>query len=78
MLLQPNNTPYTSLFAAMTTNLSAIAGPSRQAAELQPKVEPASPIEVVDNEVSVTKPGISVSESGEVVKVPAFLNKLYR
>ena len=25
-----------------------------------------------------TKPGWSVDENGEVVKVPAFLNKLYR
>jgi hypothetical protein len=28
--------------------------------------------------VSVSKPGLSVGENGEVIKVPAFLNKLFR
>lgn len=65
----------------MTTNLSAIAGPSRHT-NLQPKLEPTSPINPVGPnehaEVGVQKPGLSVGENGEVVKVPAFLNKLYR
>jgi heat shock transcription factor len=65
----------------MTTNLSAIAGPSRQT--LQPKVEPTSPINPVGPndiaaEVGVSKHGLTVGENGEVQKVPPFLNKLYR
>lgn len=68
----------------MTTNLSAIAGPSRQEVNtaVQAKVEPASPINPVgpneQADVGVSKPGLTVGENGEVVKVPAFLNKLYR
>lgn len=69
----------------MTTNLAAIAGPSKHFSA-QTKVEPVSPLlAVVDhgsiddmNGVSVSKPGLSVGENGQVVKVPAFLNKLFR
>lgn len=66
----------------MTTNLSAIAGPSRQTA-LQPKVEPSSPINPIGpndvaGEAGVSKHGLTVGENGEVQKVPPFLNKLYR
>lgn len=67
----------------MTTNLAAIAGPSRL--DPKPKIEPISPIMPVTENgsdessgVAVTKPGLSVGENGEVVKVPAFLNKLFR
>jgi heat shock transcription factor len=62
----------------MTTSLQAIAGPSKYTTAMQPKIEPVSPLNSIDNEVSVTKPGLTVGENGEVVKVPAFLNKLYR
>lgn len=75
----------------MTTNLAAIAGPSRY--NQVPKIEPVSPLNSItttpnnnDNDGpapplpagGVSKPGLSVGENGEVVKVPAFLNKLYR
>ncbi|KAL1407471.1 Heat shock transcription factor [Vanrija albida] len=68
----------------MTTNLSAIAGPSRHTTT-QPKVEPVSPLNSISDiqqptqpsEGGVSKPGLSVGENGEVVKVPAFLNKLF-
>ncbi|BEI85075.1 hypothetical protein CcaverHIS002_0504760 [Cutaneotrichosporon cavernicola] len=65
----------------MTTNLASVAGPSRQ----QPKSErifPSdsganSPPDELRSTVSVSKPGLSVGENGEVIKVPAFLNKLF-
>ncbi|GMK55776.1 hypothetical protein CspeluHIS016_0208320 [Cutaneotrichosporon spelunceum] len=65
----------------MTTNLASVAGPSRQ----QPKSERISPSNSGANSppgelrstVSVSKPGLSVGENGEVIKVPAFLNKLF-
>ncbi|TXT09136.1 hypothetical protein VHUM_02610 [Vanrija humicola] len=69
----------------MTTNLSAIAGPSRHATT-QPKVEPVSPLNSISDPIQqlsqpseggVSKPGLSVGENGEVIKVPAFLNKLF-
>ncbi|RXK36033.1 hypothetical protein M231_06681 [Tremella mesenterica] len=64
----------------MTTNLNAIAGPSRNS--MSPKVEPDSPnsdlAELSEpSQIQVTKGGISVGEDGEVVKVPAFLTKLF-
>jgi hypothetical protein len=74
--------------SAMTTNLNAIAGPSRLPPS--PLVEVESPSQSVDSpphgghgsasgrEPAVSKPGLSVDENGEVVKVPAFLNKLFR
>lgn len=76
----------------MTTNLNAIAGPSRLPPS--PLVEVESPSQSLDSpprdghhsgpnsasgrEAAVSKPGLSVDENGEVVKVPAFLNKLFR
>lgn len=77
----------------MTTNLNAIAGPSKLPPS--PLLDPDSPliamesppgrgggggdVEVdADGGVRVKKGGISVDENGEVVKVPAFLNKLFR
>ncbi|BEJ15941.1 hypothetical protein CspHIS471_0505460 [Cutaneotrichosporon sp. HIS471] len=64
----------------MTTNLASVAGPSRQ----QPKSDRISPSDSGANSpdelrstVSVSKPGLSVGENGEVIKVPAFLNKLF-
>lgn len=80
-------------YSATTGNLAAIAGPSRQQQQ-QHQQPPAAKIERTsppDNNsggnsppddlratVSVSKPGLSVGENGEVVKVPAFLNKLFR
>ncbi|KAL7418920.1 Heat shock transcription factor [Cryptotrichosporon argae] len=69
----------------MTTNLNAVAGPSRMT---DPADDPTTPlIALPDPFVSgsgagapaagVSKPGLSVDENGDVVKVPAFLNKLY-
>lgn len=77
---------YHPYFTAMTTNLASIAGPSRQLQPQPPKMERASsigsgansPPEDLRATVSVSKPGLSVGENGEVVKVPAFLNKLFR
>ena len=70
----------------MTTNLNAVAGPSKLPAS--PLVEIESPTQSADSppnqhggtgkESGVTKPGLSVDENGEVVRVPAFLNKLFR
>jgi heat shock transcription factor len=65
----------------MTTNLNAVAGPSTLSPS--PKSEPRSPqmTSIGLGEGSgpgVSKPGLSVDENGEVVKVPAFLNKLFR
>lgn len=67
----------------MTTNLNAVAGPSKL--PTTPLVEVESPTQSADSpdhkdgrESGVSKPGLSVDENGEVVKVPAFLNKLFR
>ncbi|WVQ71368.1 hypothetical protein IAR50_000897 [Cryptococcus sp. DSM 104548] len=73
----------------MTTNLYAVAGPSTHPSP----EEPASPLRSIPSlpgnhpslavstsavpGVGVAKPGLSVDEHGEVLKVPAFLNKLY-
>lgn len=59
----------------MTTSLNAVAGPSKFA--LSPTVEPASPEE--GSPIREVKPnaGVGVDENGELVKVPAFLNKLF-
>ncbi|ODN85878.1 hypothetical protein L198_07443 [Cryptococcus wingfieldii CBS 7118] len=73
----------------MTTNLYAVAGPSTHPSP----EEPASPLRSIPSlpanhpslavstsavpGVGVSKPGLSVDEHGEVLKVPAFLNKLY-
>lgn len=89
----------------MTTNLNAIAGPSKQmspastiSVSVSPKPEPESPEFIGDlsgltaaatGDVSasgsgsggagaVNKSGLSVDENGDVVKVPAFLQKLFR
>ncbi|OCF44764.1 hypothetical protein I317_01454 [Kwoniella heveanensis CBS 569] len=74
----------------MTTNLYAVAGPSKPASiatasSVSPKSEPASPsplksvhaLPPVPSGAGVQKPGLSLDENGEVLKVPAFLNKLY-
>ena len=63
----------------MTTNLNAIAGPSRLSPSPKYEDPPRSPTSTVKNEGGGgAKSGISVDEDGEVVKVPAFLNKLFR
>lgn len=90
----------------MTTNLNAIAGPSKQmspastiSVSVSPKPEPESPEFIGDlsgltaaatghdmsasgsgsgSAGAVNKSGLSVDENGEVVKVPAFLQKLFR
>ncbi|KAK4687276.1 hypothetical protein P7C73_g2844, partial [Tremellales sp. Uapishka_1] len=72
----------------MTTNRNAVAGPSTLS--LAPMTVPGSitgnaPPSLSGSENGdssgpsngVQKPGLSVDENGEVVKVPAFLNKLY-
>jgi hypothetical protein len=67
----------------MTTNLNAIAGPSKFPS---PKVEADSPTPTELREMissmhtgsGGTKGGLNLGEDGEVVKVPAFLNKLFR
>ncbi|WWC85159.1 uncharacterized protein L201_000016 [Kwoniella dendrophila CBS 6074] len=77
----------------MTTNLYAVAGPSKPSSVIStvsstsPKSEPPSPLKSinplplpvtsVNSTTAITKPGISLDENGEVLKVPAFLNKLY-
>ncbi|KAL0240186.1 hypothetical protein I308_106734 [Cryptococcus tetragattii IND107] len=88
----------------MTTNLYAIAGPSKPttpASTPSPRSEPPSPLKsltslpahplnphgtsasnALTNQssstgIGISKPGLSVDENGEVMKVPAFLNKLY-
>jgi heat shock transcription factor len=71
----------------MTTNLNAIAGPSKLPPS--PLVEIESPTQSLDSpgreahrgltqEPTVSRPGLSVDENGEIIKVPAFLNKLFR
>jgi len=79
----------------MTTNLNAIAGPSKLTPT--PMVDPDSPTSTISDHkdllhslhgsttppggaggAGIHKPGLSVDENGEVVKVPAFLQKLYR
>jgi heat shock transcription factor len=71
----------------MTTNLNAIAGPSKLPPS--PLVEIESPTHSMDSpgrdahrgltqEPTVSRPGLSVDENGEIIKVPAFLNKLFR
>lgn len=90
----------------MTTNLNAIAGPSKLTPS--PQIDPDSPGSSVSDSKDllhrtidpnrsasaslgpngetvggggvggVSKPGLSVDENGEVIKVPAFLQKLYR
>ncbi|OXG28486.1 heat shock transcription factor, other eukaryote [Cryptococcus neoformans Tu259-1] len=88
----------------MTTNLYAIAGPSKPTTPTStpsPRSEPPSPLKsltslptnplnpqgtstsnALTNQssstgIGISKPGLSVDENGEVMKVPAFLNKLY-
>ncbi|WVW83480.1 hypothetical protein I302_105501 [Kwoniella bestiolae CBS 10118] len=76
----------------MTTNLYAVAGPSKPSSivstvsSTSPKSEPPSPLKSLNNPLptistttssGVSKPGMSLDENGEVLKVPAFLNKLY-
>ncbi|WVR04934.1 hypothetical protein IAU60_001946 [Kwoniella sp. DSM 27419] len=72
----------------MTTNLYAVAGPSKPAsiattASVSPKSEPPSPLKSLhglpstSSTAGVQKPGLSLDENGEVLKVPAFLNKLF-
>lgn len=76
-----------SATSAMTTNLNAIAGPSKLPPS--PLVEIESPTQSLDSpgrdahrgltqEPTVSRPGLSVDENGEIIKVPAFLNKLFR
>jgi len=78
----------------MTTNLNAIAGPSKLTPT--PMIDPDSPTSTISDHkdmmhsinssattppgggAGIHKPGLSVDENGEVVKVPAFLQKLYR
>ena len=66
----------------MTTNLNAIAGPSKHApppkADTSPPDSPLVGGTDLKDGAGVTKPGLSVDENGEVIKVPAFLNKLFR
>ena len=74
----------------MTTNLNAVAGPSKHSPILtgiQGHADMDSPDSLSDlrelgmgggGAAGVSKPGLSVDENGEVVKVPAFLQKLYR
>jgi hypothetical protein len=82
---KPKSTPSAS--SAMTTNLNAIAGPSKLPPS--PLVEIESPTQSLDSpgreahrgltqEPTVSRPGLSVDENGEIIKVPAFLNKLFR
>jgi hypothetical protein len=82
---EPKSTPSAS--SAMTTNLNAIAGPSKLPPS--PLVEIESPAQSLDSpgreahrgltqEPTVSRPGLSVDENGEIIKVPAFLNKLFR
>ncbi|WWC69799.1 uncharacterized protein I206_103742 [Kwoniella pini CBS 10737] len=79
----------------MTTNLYAVAGPSKPSSVVSvstasPKSEPPSPLKSINplpsssstvsphgNTAGVSKSGMSLDENGEVLKVPAFLNKLY-
>ncbi|WWD10495.1 hypothetical protein V865_008631 [Kwoniella europaea PYCC6329] len=75
----------------MTTNLYAVAGPSKPSSivstvsSTSPKSEPPSPLRSINplptisaaTSTGVSKPGMSLDENGEVLKVPAFLNKLY-
>ena len=81
----PKSKPSAS--SAMTTNLNAIAGPSKLPPS--PLVEIESPTQSLDSpgreahrgltqEPTVSRPGLSVDENGEIIKVPAFLNKLFR
>ena len=72
----------------MTTNLNAIAGPSRLPPS--PLVEVESPTQSAEShgrddqgrgnsrEPTIAAPGLSLDENGEVIRVPAFLNKLFR
>jgi heat shock transcription factor len=72
----------------MTTNLNAIAGPSKLPPS--PLVEVESPTQSAESpgrdgqgraysrEPTISKPGLSLDENGEIIKVPAFLNKLFR
>ncbi|WVO17040.1 hypothetical protein L204_104727 [Cryptococcus depauperatus] len=68
----------------MTTNLYAIAGPSNPSSNHSspsPSEHP-SPLKTLttlppNSSLAITKPGLSVEENGEILKVPAFLNKLY-
>jgi heat shock transcription factor len=73
----------------MTTNLNAIAGPSK-ITNFNVNMDEASPTPTELRELStalsdvnggrgnVARVGLSVGEDGEVTKVPAFLNKLFR
>ncbi|WVQ77943.1 hypothetical protein IAT38_000023 [Cryptococcus sp. DSM 104549] len=72
----------------MTTNLYAVAGPSKPASVTttsspSPRSEPPSPLKSIaalpppGTGSGISKPGLSLDENGEVLKVPAFLNKLY-
>ncbi|WWD15657.1 hypothetical protein CI109_100079 [Kwoniella shandongensis] len=77
----------------MTTNLYAIAGPSKPASvattsSVSPRSEAPSPLKAIsslpeDSSANggsgggVNKNGLSLDENGEVLKVPAFLNKLF-
>ncbi len=64
----------------MTTNLNGIAGPSRRSPS--PKADglsPSSETGLKDGDSSAAKlDSMRVDENGEVIKVPAFLNKLFR
>ena len=88
-----SSTKYDSL--TMTTNLNAIAGPSKLSPH--PRIDPDSPSSTgsdtkdhlrafvspeheeakVTSSGSILKGGMAVDENGEMVKVPAFLQKLY-
>ncbi|WRT66799.1 uncharacterized protein IL334_003762 [Kwoniella shivajii] len=71
----------------MTTNLYAVAGPSKPSSistvsSTSPKSESPSPLKSINALPSssvggVSKPGLNLDENGEILKVPAFLNKLY-
>lgn len=63
----------------MTTNLNAVAGPSKlPASPKQEDLSPTSDAGLKDGAPGVSKSGLSLDQNGEVQKVPAFLNKLFR
>ncbi|ORY32098.1 hypothetical protein BCR39DRAFT_524145 [Naematelia encephala] len=61
----------------MSTGINAVAGPSSTTSTPSPKIEPMSPPIMDEHGQAVSKQGLSVDENGEVIKVPAFLNKLF-
>jgi hypothetical protein len=75
---RPPSLPYSP--SNMTTNLNGIAGPSRRSPS--PKADglsPSSETGLKDGDSSAAKlDSMRVDENGEVIKVPAFLNKLFR